>query len=62
MNVVVSFDLIVLNCCGRWTFTHVLQIPRKFVQFLPPMLVSSLLDFLQDQTLPMAVGYKLVGP
>ena len=43
-----------------WTFTHVLQIPRKFVQFLPPMLVSSLLDFLQDGTLPMSVGYKLM--
>jgi hypothetical protein len=38
----------------------VLQIPRKFVQFLPPMLISSLLDFLQDGTLPMSVGYKLM--
>ena len=43
-----------------WTFTHALQIPRKFVQFLPPMLVSNLLDFLQDGTLPMSVGYKLM--
>jgi hypothetical protein len=30
-----------------WTFTHVLQAPRKFVQFLPPMLVQHLLGFLQ---------------
>jgi hypothetical protein len=44
-----------------WTFTHVLQIPRKFVQFLPPMLVSSLLNFLEDQTLPITVGYKLMA-
>ena len=43
-----------------WTFTHVLQIPRKFVQFLPPMLVSHLLNFLEDGTLPMSVGYKLM--
>ena len=43
-----------------WSFTHVLQIPRKFVQFLPPMLVSHLLNFLEDGTLPMSVGYKLM--
>lgn len=43
-----------------WTFTHVLQLPRKFVQFLPPMLVSNLLDFLQDGSMPMSVGYKLM--
>ena len=43
-----------------WTWTHVLQLPRKFVQFLPPMLVSNLLDFLQDGKIPMSVGYKLM--
>ena len=43
-----------------WTWTHVLQLPRKFVQFLPPMLVSNLLDFLQDGKMPMSVGYKLM--
>ena len=43
-----------------WTFTHVLQLPRKFVQFLPPLLVSNLLDFLQDGKIPMSVGYKLM--
>ncbi len=43
-----------------WTYTHVLQLPRKFVQFLPPMLVHHLLDFLQDQSLPVSIGYKLM--
>ena len=43
-----------------WVFTHAIQIPRKFVQFLPPMLVSSLLNFLQDPTVPVTVGYKLM--
>jgi len=43
-----------------WTFTHVVQIPRKFVQFLPPLLVKHLLDFLQDPRVPVLVGYKLM--
>jgi hypothetical protein len=43
-----------------WTFTHVVQIPRKFVQFLPPLLVKHLLEFLQDPRVPVLVGYKLM--
>jgi hypothetical protein len=43
-----------------WTFTHILQIPRKFVQFLPPLLVKHLLNFLQDTQAPMVIGYKLM--
>ena len=44
-----------------WTYTHVLQLPRKFVQFLPPMLfiicwtsckiVAAHLDWLQAMVL-----------
>ena len=43
-----------------WIFTHVVQIPRKFVQFLPPLLVKHLLEFLQDPQVPVLVGYKLM--
>jgi hypothetical protein len=25
----------------RWVFSHMLQLPRKFVQFLPPLLVTN---------------------
>lgn len=43
-----------------WCFSHALQLPRKFVQFLPPLLVSNLLDFLQNPKAPMTIGYKLM--
>jgi hypothetical protein len=43
-----------------WCFSHMLQLPRKFVQFLPPLLVSNLLDFLQDPKASMVIGYKLM--
>ncbi len=43
-----------------WTYTHVLQLPRKFCQFMPPLLVKHLLDFLQDPRRPISIGYKLM--
>jgi hypothetical protein len=43
-----------------WGFTHAIQIPRKYVQFLPPMLISNLLQFLDDGTVPITMGYKLM--
>lgn len=43
-----------------WVYTHAMQVPRKFVQFLPPLMVHSLLDFLQDKTAP-SVGYQLTA-
>ena len=43
-----------------WVFTHMMQVPRKFVQFLPPLLVSSLLEFLQNPNVPASVGYQLM--
>eukprot|EP01052_Picozoa_sp_SAG31_P009028 SAG31_NODE_467_length_15267_cov_13.792919_4_plen_150_part_00 len=42
-----------------WIYTHLMQIPRKFVQFLPPLVVGSLLKFLEDPSVPAAVGLQL---
>jgi ABC-type multidrug transport system fused ATPase/permease subunit len=44
-----------------WVYTHAMQVPRKFVQFLPPLMVGSLLEFLEDPTQPSSVGWKLMG-
>ena len=35
-----------------WVYTHAMQIPRKFVQFLPPLMVGSLLEFLENPSIP----------
>ena len=44
-----------------WTYTHVLQLPRKFCQFMPPLLVKHLLDFMQHTQRPISIGYKLMS-
>eukprot|EP01052_Picozoa_sp_SAG31_P004096 SAG31_NODE_166_length_21670_cov_22.507719_14_plen_412_part_00 len=48
------------NMLPWWVFSHALQVPRKFVQFLPPLLVSHLLDFLQTKSLSNSLGYRLM--
>ena len=42
-----------------WAFTHIMQLPRLFIKFLPPLLVTTMYDFLEGR-LPMSVGYKMV--
>jgi ABC-type multidrug transport system fused ATPase/permease subunit len=44
-----------------WLFTHAINAPRKYVQFLPAFLVSNLLDFLENARVPVTVGYKLIA-
>ena len=46
---------------ARWVYTHAMQIPRKFVQFLPPLMVGSLLEFLENPSIPSSVGWKLMA-
>ena len=43
-----------------WVFTHLIQLPGKYVQFLPAFVVSNLLEFLGNPLAPASVGYKLM--
>ena len=43
-----------------WVFSHALQLPRKYCQFLPPLIIEHLLRFLDDPTGGVAFGYKLM--
>ena len=43
-----------------WVFTHLIQLPRKMVQFMPAFVVAHLVKFLGDPTAPISVGYKLM--